>query len=351
MSEQDTNQVSTLQRPTTNNQEDWKAYWQQQEQPWRTEPEIDSERKQYLAERRAVVPDIEKCVYPFKDIKLSRADVEWLLIAHENGRGPVDWTDDKQHERQGLDIRGADLGHMNLRRLPLAAICGGLEEAEWRSVTPEQRNSASLRLENANLREVHLEGANLRRAYMNGTYFRDAYLAEADLSRSLLRGAYFRGAHLEGTDLKGSIFDTVSKLEGITLGSEEWGFALLAGAHWGGADISVIDWTQTEILGDESEAQQKKHKDKIKDNKTRIEEYKRAVKANRQLSVALQSQGLNEDAARFAYRAQLCQHIVLRRQKSTASISSPYFSISLLGMAINPGAVSSPTSPSSQPLL
>lgn len=40
-----------------------------------------------------------------------------------------------------------------------------------------------------------------------------------------------------------------------------------------------------------------------------------AVRANRQLVVALQAQGLNEDAVRFAYRAQRLQRIVSRRQK------------------------------------
>jgi hypothetical protein len=35
------------------------------------------------------------------------------------------------------------------------------------------------------------------------------------------------------------------------------------------------------------------------------------VRANRQLAVALQAQGLNEDAARFAYRANVLQHKVL----------------------------------------
>jgi hypothetical protein len=39
-----------------------------------------------------------------------------------------------------------------------------------------------------------------------------------------------------------------------------------------------------------------------------------AVRANRQLATALRDQGLSEDADHFAYRAQLCQRIVLRRQ-------------------------------------
>src|SRR5947209_4557978 len=42
-----------------------------------------------------------------------------------------------------------------------------------------------------------------------------------------------------------------------------------------------------------------------------LEEYEQAVRANRQLAVALQTQGLNEVAARFAYHAQLCQKYIL----------------------------------------
>src|SRR5947207_11672485 len=116
MSEQDNGQVPTLQRPTTNNREDWTAYWKQEGQPWRTEPEIDEERQKYLAERRSIMPDIEQGIYPFKDVKLSRADVEWLLATHENGSGPVDWSDENQREREGLDLRGADLRQEDIRR-------------------------------------------------------------------------------------------------------------------------------------------------------------------------------------------------------------------------------------------
>jgi hypothetical protein len=47
---------------------------------------------------------------------------------------------------------------------------------------------------------------------------------------------------------------------------------------------------------------------------TRLEEYEAAVRANRQLAVALRAQGLDEEAARFAYRAQILQRTVLRRQ-------------------------------------
>src|SRR2546429_693143 len=58
MSEQDNGKVATLQRPTTDDPNAWKTYWETQAQPWRTEPEIDAERQKYLAERRNIEPDI-----------------------------------------------------------------------------------------------------------------------------------------------------------------------------------------------------------------------------------------------------------------------------------------------------
>src|SRR5947199_914183 len=109
MSEQDGRQASTLQRPTTNDPKVWKAYWKAQGHPWRTEPEIDAERQKYLNERRAIKTNIREDTYPFKGIKLNRADVEWLLATHENGRGPINWSDESQREREGLDLRGTDL--------------------------------------------------------------------------------------------------------------------------------------------------------------------------------------------------------------------------------------------------
>jgi hypothetical protein len=59
----------------------WKGYWTAvHKQLWRTEPEIDEKRRQYLATRRAVNLDIEMIIYSFHDengsIKLERAGVE-----------------------------------------------------------------------------------------------------------------------------------------------------------------------------------------------------------------------------------------------------------------------------------
>ncbi len=75
-----------------------------------------------------------------------------------------------------------------------------------------------------------------------------------------------------------------------------------------------MNWEQIKILGDEYEALQEKRDGKVKHKDLQLKEYESAVRANRQLAVALQAQGLNEDAARFAYRAQVLQRGVLWRQ-------------------------------------
>ena len=106
-----------------------------QQYHWRTEPEIHTERQQFLTNRLATIPDIKQGIYPFKDIKLTRADIEWLLANHENGRGPVDWADEQQRERLGLDLRGADLRHVDLRKLPLTRMLGGLSRRKWQAAT------------------------------------------------------------------------------------------------------------------------------------------------------------------------------------------------------------------------
>ncbi len=102
-----------------------------------------------------------------------------------------------------------------------------------------------------------------------------------------------------------------------------------------------MPWSQVEILGDEYEACQKNGRDgesiysKSKDD--RLLEYQTAVRANRQLAIALQAQGLNEDAARFAYRAQKLQRIIFRLQKKFGQYLFSGFLDLLAGYGYRPG--------------
>ena len=170
----------------------WRDYWRAHNQPWRTEQEIENQRQVELHNWRSTLPSIGQSRYPFRGVKLNRADVEWLLASHESGQGPIEWTPDVQYKAHlGLDVRGADLRKARLAGLPLASMRGGLSSEVWSLATDVQREDASVHLEGADLRDAHLEGADLCGAHLEGADLRDAHLEGADL----------RGAHLEGADL------------------------------------------------------------------------------------------------------------------------------------------------------
>jgi hypothetical protein len=115
----------------------------------------------------------------------------------------------------------------------------------------------------------------------------------------------------------------------------------LAAAHrfpnGNGTNLSLVDWSQLTILGDEYDAQSKKRlSGEEKDKKDYREGYQRAVRAYRQLSIALRNQGLNEDAARFAYRAQLMQRKVFWYQRKFLSFFGSLFLDLLSGYGYKP---------------
>ena len=203
-SEQMKQPLSTLQRPNGDNREAWHAYWHTQNQDWRTEAEIDMERRTELTKCLTSLSNVEEDIYPFKGKKLSRADIEWLLATHEDGRGPVEWGDESQRERNGLDIRGADLCFVNLSNLPLARIRGGPTTIEETIRMEEHHSHSVVQLKEADLNGAHLERAILSGAQLERTDFIGAHLEGADLKGADLKGAYFTEAQLEGADLSGA---------------------------------------------------------------------------------------------------------------------------------------------------
>jgi len=384
-------------RPDGDDPDAWRTFWQVQGQPWRTEPEIAAARRRELAQARTVRPDIARGIYPFAAMRLTRADVEWLLATHDNERGPIDWSDTAQRARDGLDLRGADLHDVDLSSLPLARLCGGLPEDAWRNVAANQLATAHLHLERATLTSAHLEGATLEGAHLEEAKLGGAHLEGANLGFALLEGAYLSEAHLEGASLVGAslvganltdahlegaalqhavlsgaeLFATHlegAKLRNATLSGKQlsepdlarlrrWRSdfpetlpgAFLGGAfldpataldeailgdivgesvsladlRWGGVNLAVVDWVPVRVLGDEAEAwRAAQHYEKAKGDAARLPELRRelleafrvAVRANRQLAVALRDQGLSEEADRYAYRAQKLNREVLWRQ-------------------------------------
>lgn len=401
--------------------------------PWRTEPEVGQERQEQLTRCLATIPDITQGIYPFKGMKLSRADIEWLLLTLSKGNNHCDGSNKRQEQRLGLDLRGADLRYVDLHALPLTHLRGSLTRAEWEEATTERRTAATVLLTGADLSEAHLEeaeligthlekvslqeahldkadlfranleraflarahlkevdlseahleqadlseaslkaarlrGTRLERAYLSGAHLEKAdlsrarlekvYLSEAhleqanlseahleegylsevhlqgaDLSEARLEGAYLNEAilkdtslykahleraflykaHLEGARLSGIPVEEAHLKKALESGEQHIGPSL-ADAQWGDVNLAVVQWSQVDMLGDEYEARQSMHVGKRKNSEDRLEEYESAVRATRQLAVALRAQGLDEEAARFAFRAQLLQRIVLRQQ-------------------------------------
>src|SRR5258708_5997305 len=269
--EKDHRALLQLIRPTTDDRTAWGVYWQEQNQPWRTEPEISPRRQAELEKRRALIPDVKKGIYPFKGMKFDRADVEWLLATYDGG--PVKWSDEKEREREGLDVRGADLQYVNLHRLPLTRLRGGLTFDEWLKATEEQRSSAVVLMRGAKLSEVRLEGANLsgaqlegadlsyaqleeanfigaqlKEADLNGAQLKGAHLYEtqvkgADLSYAQLREAYLKGAQLERANLSGAQLKGAD-LRNVILGDQQRIGPRLADLQWGDTSLAVVDWSK-----------------------------------------------------------------------------------------------------------
>ncbi|MFI5274977.1 MAG: pentapeptide repeat-containing protein, partial [Ktedonobacterales bacterium] len=278
--------------------------------PWRTEPEIGDERQQFLTRRRAITPEIETDTYPFRDVALCRADVEWLLATHEAGgrRGPVDAKLTGPERRDGLDLRGANLRDADLTFLPMACTIGGLsldEQLPNPEELPRRIEAAAVHMEGARLRNTDLRAAPMRGAHLEGAYLRYAHL----------EGTRLQGAHLQGANLVRAWFIRDNNLEGLSLGDANHGYATLVDVEWGGVNLAVVDWSQMKMLGDEQAARQSPSvrgdpASKVK----RLNQYMAAVRANRQLATLLRAQTLNEDADRFFYRSQLLQRRVLRLQ-------------------------------------
>lgn len=91
------------------------------------------------------------------------------------------------------------------------------------------------------------------------------------------------------------------------------------------------------MLGDEQKASRATtDTGALKSSRERLREYREAVRANRQLAVALQGRGLNEDAARFAFRAQRLHRTELRLRKKWGAYIFALFLELLAGYGYRP---------------
>jgi hypothetical protein len=161
-----------------------------------------------------------------------------------------------------------------------------------------------------------------------------------------LEGAYLGNANLAGANLLGAYFSTATSLKEALLSDSQFGCVAVAGVRWGGIDLSIVKWAENDgrplaytrsiILGDELWAREKTWMGRPKSSEQELEQYKSAVHANRQLATALRAQGLNEDADRFAYKAQKLQQRVLWRQHRYGTAFGSWFLDIIAGYGYRP---------------
>lgn len=228
------------------------------------------------------------------------------------------------------DLGGASLSGMNLAGF-------NFENADLSGSVLSETNLENANLENANLKNCYLQKANLNGANLQGAHLEGSDLSEAKLKRTLLSAAYLQGAilkkvdldsvtlwrtHLEDADLSdsclksaflsGTFFDGRTNLSNLILSDGKHCSVSLVDVNWGGVNLSIIeDWGPVKMLGNERIAREKMLDGKVKDKTRRVAEYRTAIRANRQLTAVLRDQGMNEEADRFAYRAQALKRQVL----------------------------------------
>jgi uncharacterized protein YjbI with pentapeptide repeats len=224
------------------------------------------------------------------------------------------------------NFEGADLSHSRLGKADLTQanlnntklISAHIKATRLSRASLQQAALNDADLDGADLSLANLEGANLVQSRLTGANLFAARLSGADLAGSNLQGANLSEAQLGGimladdtrlpaANLRSAILDVRTRLSDVSLGTPELGFVSVADTAWNGVNLSVINWgpllTNQAMLGDEQVAREENMDGPPKNLDDKIDDYQSAVRANRQLAVALQAQGLNEPAEHFAYRA------------------------------------------------
>ena len=225
---------------------------------------------------------------------------------------------------------------MHLSMLDEGVDTWNMWRADHPEIVPELRIAP---LSGRDLRGINLRRAILTGAELNETVLENARLEGARLDRANLEGTRLKGAHLEDASLKGALLggadlrraflSKATDLEGVCLYATDGSghMALLADVDWASVNLGVIDWEMVLGIGDEQRARQKPS----------AENYRAATRAYRQLAVELRNQGIGEEADRFAYKAQLIQRIVYKRQKKWHKFVLSWCLDKLAGYGYKPG--------------
>ncbi len=277
---------------------------------------IDEARKQELWHRLHVwwdEADHGGRKGPFEKERLTGAEVFWLavyaLAECERRKMPANYVDARLSiDRMLLERAEGNLRFASANLKPVHPFDLSLLDVQAADLHEAQ-------LETAFLRGAHLEGANLFGAQLEYATLREAHLDGVDLEGAELGGAFLARASLQGANLLHASLDKRTDLTDTILTDVR-----LDRVYIDNTNLSVVDWMRVPVLQDERIARRARYGDKAspdkrgkrKDRTTRKEEYQAAARAYRRLAVALQDNGMSEEAAKYAYRAQLMQRQVFR---------------------------------------
>jgi len=261
---------------------------------------------------------------PYQGVRIqTRGELRWVM-------GERRWAGELFPDMWSDGTRHTGYTHANLSGIYLGETI--LKDIHLRAADLSYADLANCDLRGALFDHANLSGAQLYGAKLAGANFLLANLAGAKLmaadlsgggvlSSSDLTGADLTIANLQGAFLSGAHMDARTNLKDVRLDSKTY----LGDVVWNGVPLTRVNWQEVNGLGEEHSARQSvESKGKPKDAEARLREYGEAVVANRQVATVLRSQGLNEHADRFAYRAQLCQRAVLCRQAITRVTGQPH---------------------------
>jgi hypothetical protein len=148
----------------------------------------------------------------------------------------------------------------------------------------------------------------------------------ANLTEARLEGADLSAASAGAASLQRATFDKLTRLNDAIFTAVS-----LDQATFDNTNLSVVDWARVPVLGDEQLAQARRAPGgRRKPRIQRRNDYEAAVRAYRRLAVALQANGLSDDASHYLYRAQIMQRRLRWHQRQ---LGAYLFSVMLAVLA------------------
>ena len=268
-------------------------------------PQVSLSEDRKLAIRESIRDHKQNDQPPLEGERLDRDDIIWLLESHEV-------RNSRREGEGGVDLRGSNLSWLDLSYLDLSlASCDDsfMPQADFTGSNLLMAAFIKSTLSGSTFAQCLAWGADFRHAHAHSVHFKTANLTNANFVGANLTGSNFAGANLSEAR-----FDSRSVLTEVSLGDGVDEFVWLHNVQWGGANLSVVDWTGLTMTGEEYEARNTK-------DDTAPDAYVRAIRTTRQLSMALRTQGLSEEADYFAYRSHVLRRISLHRARLSARTS------------------------------